>query len=55
MKTNVYINLAKRLDFPGEIAFETPAFASYKDGEIDFTCRACRRGYGMRLGRIMIS
>ena len=32
----VYINLAKRLDFPGEIAFETPAFASYKDGEIDF-------------------
>lgn len=32
----VYINLTKRLDFPAEIAFETPAFATYKNGEIDF-------------------
>ena len=32
----VYINLAKRLDFPQQIAFETPAFATYKNGEIDF-------------------
>ena len=32
----VYINLVKRLDFPQQIAFETPAFATYKNGEIDF-------------------
>lgn len=32
----VYINLKKRQDFPQEIAFETPAFATYKGGEIDF-------------------
>lgn len=32
----VYINLKKRQDFPPEIAFETPAFATYKGGEIDF-------------------
>lgn len=32
----VYINLVKRLDFPQQIAFETPAFATYKSGEIDF-------------------
>lgn len=32
----VYINLAKRLDSPQQIAFETPAFATYKNGEIDF-------------------
>ena len=32
----VYINLKKRQDFPEEIAFETPAFATYKQGEIDF-------------------
>ena len=34
----VFINLKKRQDFPPEIAFETPAFATYKGGEIDF-CR----------------
>lgn len=32
----VYINLVKRQDFPSEIIFETPAFATYKGGEIDF-------------------
>lgn len=32
----VYINLVKRLDFPQQIAFETPAFATYKNGEVDF-------------------
>lgn len=32
----VYINLKKRQDFPEEIAFETPAFGTYKGGEIDF-------------------
>lgn len=32
----VYINLKKRQDFPEEIVFETPAFATYKGGEIDF-------------------
>lgn len=32
----VYINLLKRQDFPAEIIFETPAFATYKGGEIDF-------------------
>lgn len=32
----VYINLKKRQDHPEEIIFETPAFATYKGGEIDF-------------------
>lgn len=32
----VYINLTKRLNFPQQIAFETPAFATFKGGEIDF-------------------
>lgn len=32
----VYINLKKRQDYPEEIAFEMPAFATYKGGEIDF-------------------
>ena len=32
----VYINLKKRQDFPPEISFETPAFATYRGGEIDF-------------------
>lgn len=32
----VYINLKKRQDFPAEIVFETPAFATYKGGKIDF-------------------
>lgn len=36
----VYINLKKRLDFPPEIAFETPAFATYKGGEIDFVAQS---------------
>lgn len=32
----VYINLKKRQDYPEEIVFETPAFATFKGGEIDF-------------------
>ena len=32
----VFINLLKRQDFPEEIAFEMPAFATYKGGEIDY-------------------
>ena len=32
----VYINLKRRQDFPEEIAFETPAFATYRGGEVDF-------------------
>ena len=32
----VFINLLKRQDFPEEIAFEMPAFATYQGGEIDF-------------------
>lgn len=32
----VFINLLKRQNFPEEIAFEMPAFATYKGGEIDF-------------------
>ena len=35
----VYINLVKRQDFPSEIIFETPAFATYKGGEIDFVAQ----------------
>lgn len=36
----VYINLRKRQDFPEEIALESPAFATYKGGEIDFFVQA---------------
>lgn len=36
----VYINLKKRQDFPPEISFETPAFATYRGGEIDFWHKA---------------
>ena len=32
----VFINLLKRQDFPEEITFEMPAFATYKGGEIDY-------------------
>lgn len=35
-KNYVYINLCKRQEFPEEIIFETPAFSTYKGGEIDF-------------------
>lgn len=38
----VYINLKRRQDFPPEIAFETPAFATYKGGEIDFVAQSIR-------------
>ena len=38
----VYINLKKRQDFPPEIAFETPAFATYKGGEIDFVVQCLK-------------
>lgn len=38
----VYINLKKRLDFPPEIAFETPAFATYRGGEIDFVAQSLK-------------
>ena len=36
----VYINLKKRQDFPPEISFETPAFATYRGGEIDFVAQS---------------
>lgn len=36
----VYVNLKKRQDFPAEIAFETPAFATYQGGEIDFVAQS---------------
>lgn len=36
----VYINLKKRLDFPAEIAFKTPAFATFKGEEIDFVAQS---------------
>lgn len=32
----VYTELLKRQEFPEEIIFETPAFATYRGGEIDF-------------------
>lgn len=35
----VYVNLLKRQEFPEEIIFETPAFATYKGGEIDFVAQ----------------
>ncbi len=38
----VYINLKKRQDFPAEIAFETPDFATYKGGEIDFVAQTLK-------------
>ena len=33
-------NLKKRQDFPPEISFETPAFATYRGGEIDFVAQS---------------
>lgn len=38
----VYINLKKRQDFPEEIAFETPAFGTYKGGEVDFVVQSLK-------------
>lgn len=35
-----YINLLKRQEFPEEIIFETPAFATYRGGEIDFVAQS---------------
>lgn len=36
----VYIELLKRQEFPEEITFETPAFATYRGGEIDFVAQS---------------
>lgn len=36
----VYINLLKRQNFPEEITFEMPAFATYKGGEIDYVVQS---------------
>lgn len=30
------------MDFPAEIAFETPAFATFKGGEIDFVAQSMK-------------
>ena len=38
----VFINLLKRQDFPEEITFEMPAFATYKGGEIDYVVQTVR-------------
>lgn len=38
----VYINLLKRQNFPEEITFEMPAFATYKGGEIDYVVQSIR-------------
>ncbi len=38
----VFINLLKRQDFPEEITFEMPAFATYKGGEIDYVVQTIR-------------
>ena len=38
----VYINLKKRQDFPEEIAFEMPAFATFKGGEVDFVVQGLK-------------
>lgn len=38
----VYVNLLKRQDFPEEIIFEMPAFATYKGGEIDYVVQTIR-------------
>ncbi len=43
-ETYVYINLSKRIDHPAEIAFESPAFAVYKGGEIDFVVQGLKTG-----------
>ena len=36
----VYINLLKRQNFPEEITFEMPAFATYKGGEINYVVQS---------------
>ena len=38
----VFINLLKRQDFPEEITFEMPAFATYKGGEIDYVVQTIK-------------
>ena len=38
----VFINLLKRQDFPEEITFEMPAFATYRGGEIDYVVQTVR-------------
>lgn len=38
----VFINLLKRQDFPEEIAFEMPAFATYRGGEIDYVVQSIK-------------
>ena len=38
----MFINLLKRQDFPEEITFEMPAFATYKGGEIDYVVQTIR-------------
>lgn len=38
----VFINLLKRQDFPEEITFEMPAFATYKGGEIDYVVQTVK-------------
>lgn len=39
-ENHVYINLKKRQDFPQEISFETPAFATYRSGKINFVVQS---------------
>ena len=38
----VYINLSKRRNSRKKIIFETPAFATYKGGEIDFVAQTLK-------------
>ena len=38
----VFINLLKSQDFPEEITFEMPAFATYKGGEIDYVVQTVK-------------
>lgn len=43
-KNILYIILRKRQDFPEEIIFEIPTFATYRGGELDFIAQGFNTG-----------
>ena len=40
----VYLNLKRRSRYPGELAFEMPAFATWGKGELDFYTKSLDSG-----------
>ncbi len=50
-ETFVYLDLKRRMDRPGSLSFEMPAFATYGNGELDFFTKSLRTGkiYGIEV------